>query len=77
MKDLRWTRQEPTAEGKYLFRKDGEWSLRLFYVDKGNWRLSENPEWLYANGYAVGDIEHRNGIWLGPLLAPPENNLIA
>lgn len=57
-----WTQDCPTEHGWYVYKACAEWCLRLYKVEKGDWRLSRNPEWLYANDKAVQQFDI--GYWL-------------
>ena len=73
---MKWEKCVPTEEGLYLYKIIGQWPVYLTTVRIGDWRLAENPAWLYA---AQG--RNREGIktsmpihsmegysaWLGPL----------
>jgi hypothetical protein len=67
---MNWTFTKPFEPGMYLFKARGQWPIHLIQVDKGNWRNSENPEWLYGSGEPV---EQRDGIWYGPIPKPDKN----
>jgi hypothetical protein len=66
--DLNWTEKPPTVEGTYIFKKNGEWPLHLHRIAKGDWRYTQNPEWLYAGDKELTGLG--SGWWLGPIPFP-------
>lgn len=69
---MEWTIEPPTTEGIYAYQKIHEWVISLAHVKKGDWRLRQNPEQLYAGETLVYDLK---AIWL-KLPNPPTDSEI-
>ena len=63
--NLEWTTKRPTKEGTYVYKNMRQWFKQLREVKFGNWKESQNPEWLYAGGDLVSNMPE--GYWLGPI----------
>ena len=57
--------EDPTEEGWYAFKLPSEWPLQLRQVQRGNWRLTQDPDLLYAS--AKEPVGALVGWWFGPL----------
>ena len=66
---MNWTKEQPTELGWYVFKSQSEWPLRVMQVKLGNWRLTQDPDQLYASGELLTEI--LQGFWLGPLPEVP------
>lgn len=74
-----WTDERPTQPGYYCFKHPACWPLYFVHVSLGDWRLSQNPEWLYCAGLPDhvpttdmrnGPLSEVHGKWFGPIPEP-------
>jgi hypothetical protein len=67
---IEWTLTTPTTEGTYVFKRHSEWPLSTRQVKKGQWRLTQDPDQLYAG---IGElVSSLDGYWYGPLPEVPD-----
>lgn len=66
---LPWRRELPTKPGWYLHKPFSEWVWYLYQVDKGSWRMAQNPEEMYAT-LEKSVRQLKDGWWCGPLAEP-------
>lgn len=70
---MNWTTERPTVPGYYVFKHAAYLPLCLVRVYQGKSHLAQDPEWLYASGYAStahGPLSEVQGKWFGPIPEP-------
>lgn len=76
---INWTTARPTAPGYYAFKHVAQWPVYFVKISIGDWRMSQNPEWLYCSGLPGhsahsdcrnGPLQDVYGQWFGPIPEP-------
>ena len=70
---LEWRTDLPTEPGWYIHNLRHQWVLRTKQVKQGDWHLTQNPEWMYAEAEAlISSNDKVQGWWFGPLPEVPK-----
>lgn len=65
---IQWGEKLPTVEGWYVYQTIGQWPVKIAKIEKGDWQLSQNPEWLYYG--SDKPLEGSSNRWFGPIPEP-------
>lgn len=69
--EITWSRNLPCKLGFYVYRNDREWVHYLKELTQGDWRLAQNPEWIYTDDKPLNVAEP--GWWFGPIPRAPQS----